>query len=91
MTLFDFAKRRNSAPVARERLKVLLEYERSIITQKDLVVVLRGEILAVVARHILFEPGKVQVRVDRGSEISKLEVDIEFPNTGRTATALRAS
>jgi cell division topological specificity factor len=87
MTLFNFAKRHNSAPVARERLQILLEYDRSIITQKDLVVVLRGEILAVVARHILFEPGKVQVRVDRGADISKLEVDIEFPNTGRTATA----
>ena len=87
MTLFGFAKRHNSAPIARERLKILLEYDRSIASQKDLAVVLRGEILAVVARHILFEPGKVQVRVDRGTEISKLEVDIEFPNTGRTATA----
>ena len=48
---FNFARRRNSAPVARERLQILLEYERRIISQSDLVAVLRQEILAVVSRH----------------------------------------
>lgn len=94
MTIFGFARRRSSAPVARERsapvarerLQILLEYERSIVTQKDLVVLLRSEILAVVARHVSIDPEKVQVRVDRGSEISKLEVDIEFPNADKALT-----
>ena len=33
MSFFSFAGRRNSAPVARERLQILLEYERRIISQ----------------------------------------------------------
>jgi cell division topological specificity factor len=80
MNFFSFARRRNSAPVARERLQILLEYERRIISQSDLVAVLRQEILAVVGRHVSVDPDKVQVKVDRGAKVSTLEVDIEFPN-----------
>ena len=80
MSFFSFVRRRNSAPVARERLQILLEYERRIISQSDLVAVLRQEILAVVSRHVSVDPDKVQVKVDRGSKVSVLEVDVEFPN-----------
>jgi len=82
MRFFNFIKRRNSAPVARERLQILLEYERRIISQSDLVAILRQEILAVVARHVSVDPEKVQVKVDRGAKVSTLEVDVEFPNAG---------
>ena len=36
MTLFDIFKRRGSAPVARERLQLLLAYERKNRNQPDL-------------------------------------------------------
>ena len=84
---FNFARRRNSAPVARERLQILLEYERRIISQSDLVAVLRQEILAVVSRHVSVDPDKVQVKVDRGAKVSMLEVDVEFPNGGAGVNA----
>ena len=87
MRFFSFARRRNSAPVARERLQILLEYERRIISQSDLVAVLRQEILAVVSRHVSVDPDKVQVKVDRGAKVSTLEVDVEFPNTGANVKA----
>jgi cell division topological specificity factor len=85
MSFFNFVRRRNSAPVARERLQILLEYERRIISQSDLVAVLRREILAVVSRHVSVDPDKVPVKVDRGASVSTLEVDIEFPNAGANA------
>ena len=85
MSFFGFARRRNSAPVARERLQILLEYERRIISQSDLVAVLRQDILAVVGRHVSVDPDKVKVKVDRGAKVSTLEVDIEFPNAGASA------
>ena len=87
MRFFSFARRRNSAPVARERLQILLEYERRIISQSDLVAVLRQEILAVVSRHVSVDPEKVQVKVDRGAKVSMLEVDVEFPNGGAGVNA----
>ncbi|TIQ24010.1 MAG: cell division topological specificity factor MinE, partial [Mesorhizobium sp.] len=52
MNLLDLFKRRGSAPVARERLQVLLAYERRNRSQPDLVSVLREEIMAVIARHV---------------------------------------
>ncbi len=80
MTLFGFLRRRASAPVARERLQILLEYERSLVSHKDLIGVLRQEIIAVVSRHVTIDPDRVQVSVDRGREHSTLAVDIEIPN-----------
>jgi len=80
MSLFGFF-RRGSAPVARERLQILLAHERAAARgQSDLLGVLREEILAVISRHISFEPDKVQVKMDRGKSVSTLEVDIEIPN-----------
>jgi cell division topological specificity factor len=84
MSLFNFF-RRGSAPVARERLQILLAHERTMRGQPDLLGVLREEILAVISRHISFEPDKVQIKMDRGKSVSTLEVDIEIPNGLGTA------
>ena len=68
-----------TAPIARERLQILLAHERSLRGQPDLLLQLREEILAVVARHVVLDPDKVIVRMDRGENVSTLEVDIELP------------
>jgi cell division topological specificity factor len=81
MTLLRFLTRRpSSAPVARERLQILLAHERGSRGQPELLSVLREEILAVVSRHVMLDPDKVIVRMDRGKSVSTLEVDIELPN-----------
>jgi len=69
-----------SAPVARERLQILLAHERSLRGEPDLLVLLRDEILAVVSRHVLLDPDRVIVKMDRRETVSTLEVDIELPN-----------
>ena len=86
MNLFGLF-RRGSAPVARERLQILLAHERNARSQPDLLGVLREEILAVVSRHIAFEPERVQIKMDRGKSVSTLAVDIEIPNGHRTSGA----
>jgi len=73
-------RRTSSAPVARERLQILLAHERSQRGQPDLLGILREEILAVVSRHVKLDPDKVLVKMDRGKSMSTLEVDIELPN-----------
>jgi cell division topological specificity factor len=75
-----FSDRTASAPVARERLQILLAHERGLRGQPDLLGILREEILAVVSRHVTLDPEKVVVRMDRGKNVSTLEVDIELPN-----------
>ena len=75
-----FGGRDASAPVARERLQILLAHERGLLGQSDLLVTLREEILAVVSKHVALDPDKVMVKLDRGKSVSTLEVDIEVPN-----------
>ena len=87
MTLFDMFKRRGSAPVARERLQVLLAYERKNRNQPDLVALLREEIMAVITRHVQVEDDDVHVRMDRGETKSTLEIDIHIPNQRAPAAA----
>jgi cell division topological specificity factor len=80
MSLFGFLTRSRSAPVARDRLQVLLSHERALSGRPDLVAVLHREILAVIARHIPIDQDKVVVKLDRGSQVSTLEIDIEMPD-----------
>jgi len=75
-----FGGRTASAPVARERLQILLAHERGSRGQPDLLELLRAEILSVVSRHVALDPEKVMVRMDRGDLVSMLDVDIEVPN-----------
>jgi len=75
-----FSGRNASAPVARERLQILLAHERGQLGQADLVTTLREEILAVVSRHVVLDPDKVTVKLDRGKTVTTLEVDIQVPN-----------
>lgn len=82
MSLLRFLGKRGSAPVARDRLQVLLAHERSLVGgQADLLGNLREEIMAVIARHIALEDDKVQIKMDRGPAWSMLEIDVEIPNT----------
>jgi len=75
-----FTGRDTSAPVARERLQILLAHERGLLGQPDLLATLREEILAVVSKHVTLDPEKVIVKLERGKTVSTLEVDIEVPN-----------
>lgn len=79
MSIFRFFSRQSSAPVARERLQVLLAHERLSVGQPDLVAVLREEILAVIAKHIEIDDERVSVKMERGEHVTTLEVDIEIP------------
>jgi cell division topological specificity factor len=85
MKLFSFFKPTSSAPVARERLQILLEYERKLGSHVDLIAVLREEILEVLSRHVTVDPDKVQIAVDRGAHVSALAVDVVIPNSPRFA------
>ena len=69
-----------TAPIARERLQILLAHERVMRGQPDLLMLLREEILAVVSKHVALDPDKVIFRMERGKHVSTLEVDIELPN-----------
>jgi cell division topological specificity factor len=81
MNIFSLFSRQRSAPVARERLQILLAHERAFSGRADLIAILREEILAVIKKHLPVDPERVQVKMDKRDGVSTLAVDIEVPAT----------
>jgi cell division topological specificity factor len=79
MNLLEMFRRKTTAPVARDRLQVLLAHERSVIGKSDLLATLQEEILLVIAKHITIDRDAVQIKLDRGATFSTLEIDVEVP------------
>ncbi|MBS1102201.1 cell division topological specificity factor MinE [Gluconobacter sp. Dm-62] len=77
-----FARRQQSSSVAKDRLQILLAHERGAggeTGESDLIRQLHKEIMEVIARHVAVDQDKVQIKVDRGSGCSMLEIDVEVP------------
>ena len=72
------AARSRSADTARERLQLVLAVERSgggpsFLPQ------LQQDILEVIKRYVEIDNEKVSIELERGQDISMLEVNIELP------------
>jgi cell division topological specificity factor len=84
---FRARKPESSATAARERLQIVLAHERIGRTREDFLPKLQQEIVAVVARYVAIDPGRVNVSLDRGGDMSTLAIEIEMP--GPSVQALR--
>ncbi|CAI3924879.1 Septum formation topological specificity factor MinE (MinE) (PDB:1EV0) [Commensalibacter communis] len=81
----NFFNKKNTAPVAKDRLQILLAHERSSQTSNsDLLQKLQKEIMEVIQKHIAIDQEKIHVKVDRGNDFSTLEIDIEVPQQNKT-------
>jgi cell division topological specificity factor len=87
MSVVSLFRSRGSAPVARERLQILLSHERASLGRRDLLSVLQEEILAAVARHVTVDQDNVRIQMDRGAEGSTLEIGVEIPHSVATTRA----
>lgn len=79
MKLFSFFTPVKSAPVARKRLHILLDADRSLNKQSDLVAILREEIFARIGRLVTFDPSTLRVREVDGAAVCTLVIDVEMP------------
>ena len=79
MSWFSVFRPRSSAPVARDRLQIMLAHERTREGRSDLVAILQEEILQVIARHVAIDRDKVHIKLDRDGGTSTLEIDVEVP------------
>jgi cell division topological specificity factor len=78
MKLFGFFNRGNSAPVARERLQILLAHERRSACNSDLLALLHREVLEAISKHVAIDAEQVAVKLHRRESVSMLEIDIEL-------------
>jgi len=94
MSWLDFFKARKAEPAtasqAKERLQIVLAHERIGRTREDFLPKLQQEIVALVARYVAIDPGKVNISLDRGGDMSTLAIEIDLPGPQGQA-ARRAS
>jgi cell division topological specificity factor len=76
MNLLSLFQRKQSAPVARERLQILFAHERATAGRPG---------LAVIAKHFPIDADKVSVKLDSASGVSTLAIDIEMPGEALAA------
>lgn len=69
-------KKPTSASVAKERLQVLVAYERNQRTQPEYLPQMQKEILAVIAKYVDVSTDDVQINLDEDCSILELNVTL---------------
>ena len=80
MRLLDllFPERRNSAAIAKDRLKIVLAHERASRDAPDFLPDLQKELLEVVSRYVDIKSEMLRVNVGRSGDTSLLEINVEI-------------
>ncbi|WP_424931729.1 cell division topological specificity factor MinE [Amaricoccus macauensis] len=92
MKLFGFSFRpreEKTADMAKERLQILLAHERTDRSNAELLPVLQREIIEVIKRHMKVDSKTVDIKLERGDELSSLEINIELPGAQQLSAAGR--
>ncbi|MFD1156708.1 cell division topological specificity factor MinE [Roseovarius aestuarii] len=88
MSFFGFSfkpRRATSAQTAKDRLQVLLAHERrGGSTAPDYLSHLQSEIVEVIRKYVEVDDEGVDIRMEKGQDVSCLEINIELP-CGATA------
>jgi cell division topological specificity factor len=79
------------ASQAKERLQIVLAHERIGRAREDFLPKLQQELVAVVARYVAIDPGKVNINLDRGGDMSTLAIEIELPGPKPAPVMQRAA
>lgn len=79
MGLFDFLRpRKDTANIARERLRIIVAQERSVRGGPDYLVLLRGELLEVIRKYVNVDPDAVKVDLVRDGEQDVLDISVSL-------------
>jgi cell division topological specificity factor len=98
MGIFDFlrARPKNTASVAKERLRIIVAQERAQQGRPDYLPLLRREILEVIKKYVNVDPDAIDIHVEREGDSEILELSVALPerngpvpaeNAGTTAAA----
>ena len=90
LSFFRRPRQANSADAAKDRLQILLSHERSDRSSPDCLPLLQRDILEVVRRYMGVGGDSVDIKLERGDDLSTLEINIELPGS-RTSQARGAA
>jgi cell division topological specificity factor len=75
-------RRTETASTAKQRLQVIIAHEKAAGSTGgfEFLPLMQRELLEVIKKYIEIDPTKVKVDIERGQEMSVLEVNIELPS-----------
>jgi cell division topological specificity factor len=88
MSMLNFFRRHReptSADTAKERLQILLSHERTDRSSPEYLPMLQRDILEVIKRYMKVGGDSVDIKLERGDELSTLEINIELPGSSLMA------
>ncbi len=78
-----------SADKAKERLQLLLALERKSSTGLDFLPQLQDDLIKVISKYVQIDNDKVSIGVERGTDYSVLDINIELPSQSEVKPARR--
>ena len=80
MSIFDFLKpKKNTAAVAKDRLRIIIAQERSASGGPDYLPLLRRELLEVIRKYVNVDAEAVKVDVVKDGEHDVLDISVALP------------
>ena len=82
MGIFDFLRPgpKNTANVAKERLRIIVAQERSARGAPDYLPLLKRELLEVIRKYVNVDPEAVNVHLENDSGHAVLELSVALPD-----------
>jgi cell division topological specificity factor len=87
MGIFDFLtqRNRNTANLAKSRLQILIQQERSLRDAPDYLPLLQRELLEVIRKYINVDADAVKVDLHRDGDNELLDISVALPDKGTAA------
>jgi cell division topological specificity factor len=90
MSIFDFLKpKKNTASIAKERLRIIVAQERSARGGPDYLPLLRRELLEVIRKYVSVDVDAVKVDIIKDGDNDVLDISVALPD-GNDGTASAA-
>ncbi len=87
MSLFDFLKpKKNTASVAKERLRIIVAQERSSRGAPDYLPLLQRELLEVIRKYVSVDVDAVKVEMAKDGDHDVLDISVALPDGRPTPT-----
>lgn len=81
MSLFDFLKpKKNTASVAKERLRIIVAQERSSRGAPDYLPLLQRELLEVIRKYVSVDVDAVRVEMAKDGDHDVLDISVALPD-----------
>ncbi len=86
MGLFDFLKvKKNTASIAKERLRIIVAQERSSRGAPDYLPLLQRELLEVIRKYVSIDVDAVRVDLGKDGDHDVLDISVSLPDARESA------